>query len=165
MKTLLVLLVVVASVAPTERVSAQESTPHAAAAQCRADPEQLDTETCVDVCLGCHLTRDGAQDVFYLSDRSICDGCHQDKTREERPASRLLNIADHGNHPVGVLYSDQNLFSRLYDQPDGPKLFTDADGRGARIFCSTCHNPHSAEPRLLRKQPRDDLCRACHVRW
>lgn len=135
--------------------------PHAAAWLCRSDtPSELSSEDCENICALCHGSSTDTLEFYDEGDARICGSCHSDKTTDARLPADLLVTVEHGNHPVGVPYSDSNLRSPLAERPSGPKLFKSPEGP-PKIYCSTCHDSHSTRHRLLRGE--GEICLLCHL--
>jgi predicted CXXCH cytochrome family protein len=101
-----------------------------------------------------------------FGDIPLCMGCHPEKG----PGI---------GHPVGIRYEAGLPGKDLRDlprepkeaygernftpPPQGPKLFCDESGSECWVFCTTCHDPHQGEDKLLRRPaPGASLCLHCH---
>lgn len=111
------------------------------------------------VCFVCHEQSETAslhnmQDDMLLvpinNDQALCIRCHPGSDRQST------------NHPVGQVYDPYQLSSRYVDSPVGIKLFRNSS-KTRYIMCSTCHDPHSDSPALLRLPVENsELCLSCH---
>lgn len=112
------------------------------------------------VCFVCHERAETAllhnvQDDTLLvpidNDQALCIQCHPGADQQST------------NHPVGQIYDPYLLSSNYVENPVGVKLFRKSSSRSQYVMCSTCHDPHSDSPALLRLPVENsELCLSCH---
>lgn len=88
----------------------------------------------------------------------LCVSCHDSTIANDM--SIVYGILHGGNHSVGIVYDD-NLAANnpRLKSPDG----IDLPLYDERLECTTCHDPHSEEPGLLRvDNSGSKLCFQCH---
>lgn len=154
-------------------VAAAGETPHQAASRCF----DRHTADCENACALCH--EQGWEMTLSPEDPIGPAGFYADFFDSYQPSRQAESVGDlplclqchpeqatpGHNHPVGILYPHDPAARQLVPYPDGPKLFCDDSGAECWILCSTCHNPHLADRKLVRrKTPGAPLCLACHIK-
>lgn len=139
---------------------------HRDTAQCRLASAL--SEVCWNNCVQCHEKSNPVVplDIYVNGDVQLCESCHPKKSLQETGTQLLRFVGGGGgNHPVAIFYSPEGSRTVLVPSPAGPKIFTDEGGNNPKIHCSTCHNPHSSSPSLLRVDNRGSaLCLSCHIK-
>lgn len=135
--------------------------PHHAANTCR---QQYDDE-CTTVCLLCHQSPSelplALPDTQGAGDMAICGQCHDDHVVVYAGNRYLFKHLGAGNHPSNVRYEESR--SGYVEDPQGVKIFCDADRTRCTVQCSSCHDPHETVRDLLRVNNNNSrLCLACH---
>lgn len=68
-----------------------------------------------------------------------------------------------GNHPVKIYYFPESSTMPLNLDPQGPLLFKDSQDQNPKVHCSSCHDPMTRAPYLLRiSNEGSALCLTCH---
>ncbi len=104
-------------------------------------------------CVECHPSNAGGAGHGGVPD---CAACHQ--IHGDVPASRGCTTTCHEGQ-VATIHAPDVRFG------GGPFPLFDGEGRrvpGGALACPTCHDPHGANPRLLRSPSPDATCAACH---
>jgi predicted CXXCH cytochrome family protein len=88
----------------------------------------------------------------------LCLCCHDGTITNDM--SLVFGGPQGGNHPVGIVYDDyMTTMDPRLKSPRGTGLPLYDE----RLECTTCHDPHSDKPSMLRMSTLDsELCFRCH---
>lgn len=99
-----------------------------------------------------------------IGDIPLCMECHPEKGPGFGHSVGVRYPADSRGKNFRALPLEARSGHRDFiPRRQGPKLFCDETGSECWVFCSTCHDPHQGENKLLRRPASgDNFCLSCH---